>query len=69
MTLLILVALAASPLLALAAQKRATPTRFSLYAYGEGIGGLQLFDADGKLCHWGLLAKLIASKAMHMWET
>ncbi|KAF1840065.1 uncharacterized protein K460DRAFT_399101 [Cucurbitaria berberidis CBS 394.84] len=47
MTLLILAALAASPSLVLAAQKRATPSEFSLFAYGKDIGGLELFNADG----------------------
>ncbi|CAO2658854.1 Nn.00g065770.m01.CDS01 [Neocucurbitaria sp. VM-36] len=62
MTLLVLIALAASPLLALAAQKRATPTKFSLYAYGEGIGGLQLFDANG-YAYAGDLTQLNSSDA------
>ena len=47
--LLQLIAVAASPLLVSAAQKRATTTEFSLYAYGKGIGGLQVFNAGGEL--------------------
>lgn len=65
MTLLGLFALAATPLLALADQKRATPTKFSLYAYGKGIGGLELFNADGELSSWELLDIAKLFKAMH----
>lgn len=47
MSLRILTALTVLPLLAFASEKRSTPTKFSLYAYGEGIGGLEVFNADG----------------------
>lgn len=37
------------PLLALgAAQRRATPSQFELYAYGSALGGLPMFYADGR---------------------
>lgn len=46
------------PFVASAVQKRATPESFMLYAYGEGLGGLPMFNADGK-CRNRLLESML----------
>ena len=43
-----LVLYATAPILALGAQKRATPSSFELYAYGDDVGGIPIFFADGE---------------------
>lgn len=39
---------ASLPLVAAGSLKRATPSSFQLYAYGNGLGGLPMFNADGR---------------------
>lgn len=36
------------PFLTLGMKKRAVPSNFALYGYGEGFGGFPLFYADGR---------------------
>ncbi|KAF2469247.1 uncharacterized protein BDR25DRAFT_228861 [Lindgomyces ingoldianus] len=47
MSVLSLIFFASLPFAAFGAQRRATPESFQLYAYGDGLGGLPMFHADG----------------------
>lgn len=44
-----LLLMAVAPIAVLGAIKRATPSTFELYAYGDDVGGIPVFFADGEI--------------------